>query len=75
VQLFSQDEEKYAVWEKERMPQLLLQIEASSKKSNKKQKKWARKAMVKSEIEVSTRHITCCHLVLILVLRGTTTST
>jgi hypothetical protein len=53
VSLFSQDPEKYAVWEKERMPQLLLQIEASSKKSNKKQKKWARKAMVKSEIEVS----------------------
>jgi len=46
-----EDEEKYAVWKEKRMPQLLLQIEASSRKSNKKQKKWARKAMVKSEIE------------------------
>jgi len=46
-----EDEEKYAKWEKEEMPQLLLEIEANANAGRKNQKSWARKAMVKSEIE------------------------
>jgi hypothetical protein len=46
-----EDDEKYAKWEKEEMPQILLEIKASRNSGRTKQKKWARKAMVKSEIE------------------------
>ena len=46
-----EDDEKLAAWEVEKVPQLLLEIEASKRKASKKQKKWSRKAMVKSEIE------------------------
>lgn len=46
-----EDDEKYAKWEKEEMPQLLLEIQANANAGRTRQKQWARKAMVKSEIE------------------------
>ena len=46
-----EDDEKYAKWEKEEMPLVLAEIKASANSGRTRQKKWARKAMVKSEIE------------------------
>jgi len=49
------DEDKFSKWEKEEMPGLLLEIEASKRKSSRKQKKWARKALMSSEVSICNR--------------------